>query len=316
VRALVTGANGFVGRRLVRRLAEDGHDVCAGSGPEPHGAAAPEASRTGAIRWLSLDVTAQESVDAFLCQGCDALVHLAGMASAREANQDPARAWLVNALGTARVASGLAAAKRAGRCDPLLVISSSAEVYMPRVNHRHRETDPVGPATPYAGSKLGAELVGTSAWRDAGLRVVVARPFPHVGAGQAPTFWVAKRARVLLEAKRRGAPAVTVGDLSAVRDFLHVDDVVDAYVRLLEAGAPGEVYNIASGNPVTLETVHSTLESLIGVRPVREQDAAEIRTDARPYHVGDASKLRSATGWAPRRSLDDALREVVDAQAD
>jgi len=65
-----------------------------------------------------------------------------------------------------------------------------------------------------------------------------------------------------------------------------------------------------------LETVHSTLESLIGVRPVREQDAAEIRTDARPYHVGDASKLRSATGWAPRRSLDDALREVVDAQAD
>src|SRR5207247_4339341 len=99
-----------------------------------------------------------------------------------------------------------------------------------------------------AGSKLGAELVGTSAWRDAGLRVVVARPFPHVGAGQAPTFWVAKRARVLLEAKRRGAPAVTVGDLSAVRDFLHVDDVVDAYVRLPEAGAPGDSPDHDAGN--------------------------------------------------------------------
>ena len=313
MRVLVTGANGFVGRRVVQRLVDEGHDVYAGSGPGP----APETPVGAAgARWVPLDVTSRESVAAFLCEGCDAVLHLAGMASAKEANHEPARAWLINAVGTAELAAGLGEAKRAGRCDPLLLISSSAEVYMPRVNHQHRETDPVGPVTPYAATKLGAELAGMTAWRGAGLRVVVARPFPHVGAGQTTKFWVIKRARVLLDAKQRGAPAITVGDLGAVRDFLHVDDVVDAYLLLLRGGVPGEVYNIASGQAITLEAVQAKLETLIGIHPVRERDTAEVRTDARPYHVGDAAKLRAATGWTPRRSLDDALRDVIDAQAD
>jgi GDP-4-dehydro-6-deoxy-D-mannose reductase len=146
--------------------------------------------------------------------------------------------------------------------------------------------------------------------------VLVARPFPHTGPGQTARFWVPRRARVLLEAKRRGAPAVAVGDLAAVRDFLHVDDVVEAYLALLAAGAPGEIYNIASGRAVTLGELHAKLEALIGIHPIREHDAAEARPDARPYHVGDATKLRAATGWVPRRSLDEALQGVVDAQTD
>ena len=153
-------------------------------------------------------------------------------------------------------------------------------------------------------------------WRDVGLRVVVARPFPHIGRGQAPHFWVVRRCRVLLDAKRTGAPAVAVGDLSPVRDFLHVDDVVEAYVALLGKGEAGETYNIASGCGVTLETVHAKLEQLIGVHPLHEHDAREARPVASAYLVGDAAKLRRATGWAPQRSLDDTLKEVVDAQAD
>src|SRR2546427_8629068 len=135
-------------------------------------------------------------------------------------------------------------------------------------------------------------------------------------SGQTTKFWVPKQARVLLDAKRRGAPAITVGDLGAVRDFLHVDDVVDAYLLLLRAGVPGEVYNIASGQAITLEALQAKLETLIGIHPVRERDTAEVRTDARAYPGGDAAKLRAATGWTPRRSLDDALRDVIDAQAD
>ncbi len=315
MRVLVTGANGFVGRRLVQRLAADGHEVGAGCGPAPGPDGPADAPRGAAVRWMPLDVTAPDSVDAFLRDPCDAVVHLAGIASAQEANGDPAKAWRVNAIGTAQVALRLAEAKQAGRSDPLLLISSSAEVYMPRVKHRHTETDPVGPGTPYAASKLGAELAGLAAGRR-GLRVIVARPFPHIGAGQTARFWVARRVRVLLDARRRGAPAITVGDLSPVRDFLHVEDVVEAYVQLLRAGVPGEVYNIASGHPITLEALHTQLEAVIGVHPVREQDTAEMRTDARPYHVGDSAKLAATTGWVPRRSLEDALREVVDAQAD
>jgi GDP-4-dehydro-6-deoxy-D-mannose reductase len=187
-------------------------------------------------------------------------------------------------------------------------------VYTPANGRPHRETDPVGPATPYAASKLGAELATLGIGRSMGLRVVVARPFPHLGRGQALDFWVPRRCRVLIEAKRRGVAAVTVGELSAVRDFLHVDDVVDAYIALLTHGQPGEIYNIASGCAVTLGTVHRVLEDLIGIHPLHEQDAAELRPDARPYLVGDPTKLRDATGWASRRSLEETLKEVVDAQ--
>ena len=317
MKALVTGANGFVGSRMVRRLREAGHDVRAA-----YGADAPSPVRdasgggSGTVRWVPLDVTDPSSVAAFVSEECDVLVHLAGMALVRHANAEPAAAWAVNAEGAAQVALALADARRASGSDPLLLVVSSAEVYGPANGRPHRETDPVGPASSYAASKLGAELAALQTWRSTGLRVVVARPFPHIGRGQAAAFWVPRRCRILLEAKRRQAPVVAVGDLTPVRDFLHVDDVVGAYMALLTHGQAGEIYNVASGCGVTLEAVHAKLEELIGVHPRHERDPDETRPDARPYLVGDASKLRRATGWEPRRSLEEALKEMVDAQAD
>ena len=314
MKVLVTGANGFVGSRMVKRLSAAGHDVCAGYGADFPGPVRDAADgKTATVRWVPIDITDRSTLAAFVGDGCDAFVHLAGMASVRQANANPAMAWAVNAQGAAHVAQALAESRAAG-ADPLLLVISSAEVYAPASDHAHRETDPVGPVSSYAASKLGAELAALQTWRSGGLRAVVARPFPHIGRGQAADFWVARRCRVLVEAKRRGAPAVTVGELSAVRDFLHVDDVVDAYMTLLTHGEAGEIYNIASGCAVTLEAVHAKLEDLIGVHPLHEKDSGEMRPDARPYLVGDASKLRKATGWAPRRSLDETLKEVVDAQ--
>lgn len=317
MRVLVTGANGFVGSRLVKRLLDAGHEVRGGCGADrPTPSSEPEAAGEGRLHWMPLDVRDPQAVGAFVDGGCDALVHLAGIASVRQANATPDAAWAVNALGTATIAIALAAARRGTGSDPVLLVVSSAEVYRPGANRPYRESDPVGPGAPYAASKLGAELAALQTWRGTGLRVVVARPFPHIGRGQTPDFWVSRRCRALLDAKRRGVRTVAVGELTAVRDFLHVDDVVEAYVALLSKGEAGEVYNIASGQPVTLEQVHATLERLIDVHPVHETDAREIRADASPYLVGDASKVRRGTGWTPRRSLEDALKEVVDAQAD
>jgi len=299
----------------VARLCADGHAVVAARGPDGAGGAAPGPGGPTGVTWVSLDVTDDDSVRACLTPPCDAVVHLAGLALASEANEHPARAWQVNAEGTARVAWHLADVATARRAAPLLLVASSAEVYVPRADRPYVESDPVAPVTGYAASKLAVELASWQVWRTAGLRVIVARAFPHTGAGQDPRFWIPARARILCHAKRSNAPAVNVGDLSAVRDFLHVDDVVDAYVRLLTRGVVGETYNIASGQAVTLEQIHTRLEQLLGIRVVREVDASQVRRDARPYLVGDASKLRTATGWAPRRSLDDLLRDVLDAQA-
>ncbi|HEY3280537.1 MAG TPA: NAD(P)-dependent oxidoreductase [Gemmatimonadales bacterium] len=302
MKVLVTGANGFVGRAAVARLAADGHTVVAAHGP-------------GANGGMSLDVTSDASVRGAFGAPVDAVIHLAAVASTKDARERPALAWAVNAEGTARVARLLAEAAARWRTAPRLLVVSSAEVYAPSTTP-HREDDAVGPTAPYNASKLGGELAALHTFRSQGLSVVVARPFPHIGPGQDPRYWVAGKCRILRDAKRHGWPVVPVGDLTAVRDFLHVADVVDAYVRLLERGAPGEVYNVASGQAVSLEEVQTCVERLLEFHPKREHDASHARPDARPVLVGDATRLRAATGWSPRHSLEDTLREVLDAQTD
>ena len=112
-----------------------------------------------------------------------------------------------------------------------------------------------------------------------------------------------------------GAPAVTVGNLDATREFMHVDDVVDAYCRLIEKGRGGEIYNVASGQAVRLREVFEWLVAAAGHRVIPEVDAALLRPVDVRYSVGDGSKLAKATGWSARRTLEETLTEVMDAQA-
>ncbi|HEX4575258.1 MAG TPA: GDP-mannose 4,6-dehydratase [Gemmatimonadales bacterium] len=322
MKVLVTGADGFVGPWLVRRLLADGRDVFGAVRPAPPagqsaaGAGALTPAEHDAVRWLPLELTDDASVRRCLDFPYDAVVHLAAVASRRDAVLDPGYAWTVNAVGTARIAHVLAEAKRAGRADPVVLVVSTAEVYgagppVPRV-----ETDPVAPVSPYAASKAGAEQAALEAWRRVGLRVTVARPFAHTGPGQDARFVVPAFAERLRIAKRAGAPVVKVGNLEPVREFLHVADVVDAYARLLAKASAGEVYNIASGAATTLEAVFWKLAAMVGIHPIPEADPELLRAADIPYLVGDATKLRGATGWTPRHALDDTLRDVLDAQAD
>jgi GDP-4-dehydro-6-deoxy-D-mannose reductase len=308
VKVLVTGANGFVGRSVVQRLLADGDTVIAANGP---GASSGPAGKN--VTSVLLDVTNEMSVRACLQTPVDAVIHLAAIALSKAADQDPMRAWVTNAGGTAKLAAGLAKASAGWKTQPVFLLASTAEVYSWR-ERPIKEEDPIQPSTPYGSSKLGAELAAEQASRCCGLKVIIARPFPHSGAGQDPSFWIPGRCKMLREVKHHGWPAVPVGDLTAVRDFLHVDDVADAYALLLQRGTPGEVYNIASGREVTLEEIHTRLEQLLEIAPKREVDGSQVRREARPYLVGDSGKLRTATGWSPRRSLDDILRDVLDAQ--
>src|SRR3989440_46617 len=220
-------------------------------------------------RWtpcMPIELTDAESVRRSVDLPYDAVVHLAAISSGVDATRDSGFAWTVNAAGTARVVQVLAHAKRAGRADPVVLVVSTGEVYGVCADQRpRRETDPVAPTSPYAASKAGAELAALEAWRRAGLRVVVARAFAHTGPGQDARFVVPAFAERLRFAKRVGAPVVKVGNLEPVREFLHVRDVVDAYVRLLVRGHAGETYNVASGEGISLERLFDRLAGLIGV---------------------------------------------------
>ena len=318
MKVLVTGADGFVGRHLVRRLLQSGDQVAAACRP---GGPAVEWTRGGAAPGtpdiLPFEITDDESVRSALAWRPDAIAHLAAVASTRAANHDPGTAWAVNAGGTARVLAGAAGLRERGLADPLVLVVSTGEVYgmaarpIPRV-----ETDALLPLSPYAASKLGAEVASLAEWRRTGLRVVIARPFPHTGAGQTTQYVAPALAERLLEARRTGATTVPTGNLDPVRDLLDVHDVVEAYCVLLRGGEPGEAYNIARGEGLSVAELFERLAQLIGVRARAEPDPGLRRASDIPHLVGDSTKLRRATGWAPSISLEQTLRRLVDAEAD
>src|SRR5207253_2833417 len=228
-KVLVTGADGFVGRWLIRRLLGDGREVYGAVRPGQSPAPVPPAAdltpaERQAVRWLPLELLDAESVRKVVDLPYDAVVHLAAISSGTEATRDPGYAWTVNAAGTARV--------------------------------------------------------------------IVARAFAHTGPGQDTRFVVPAFAERLRFAKRVQAPVVKVGNLEPVREFLHVRDVVDAYARLLVRGQPGETYNVASGQGISLEEVFFRLADLIGARPIPEADPELVRGGDIFHLVGDAAKLR------------------------
>jgi GDP-4-dehydro-6-deoxy-D-mannose reductase len=310
VKVLVTGADGFVGGWLVRALLGAGHTVGGTRGPDGGPSRVLTPDQQARIDWRPLDLRAPESVRAAVQGSWDAVVHLAAVASGGEARRDPGLAWNVNAAGTARLAEALLEA------NPLLLLVSTGEVYGQGSGVPRREADPVAPCSPYAASKAGAELAAQEAARRAGFRVVVARPFPHTGPGQDGRFVLPALAARLKLAHRIGAPAINTGNLEPVRDLLDVRDVATAYLALLSDGRDGETYNIASGQGHRLADLLSRMQRLLGSRVLAEYDPALARRSDILHLVGDASRLRAATGWMPRIPLDQTLQDLLDAQTD
>ena len=172
------------------------------------------------------------------------------------------------------------------------------------------EQTPLRPRSPYARSKAAAELLGQSA-AARGLDVVRIRAFSHTGPGQSDHFVVSSFARQVADIRRgRQDPVLRVGNLESVRDFLHVQDVLDAYLALLDPELPADVYNVASEHAVSIQQVLDQLIAMAEISPDIETDPERWRPTDRL--VGDASKLRALTGWKPRISLEAILRELYE----
>ena len=290
MRALITGGNGFVGHHLAAHLKAQGDEVVAID--------------------MEVDVTDPAAVAQAVTEAApEVIYHLAALSHVGDSWSDPSKVLSVNVIGTANV---LAAARQIDG-DPLTIVISSAEVYgivapgeLPLT-----ELSEVRPASPYAASKAAAEQVALQATRGFGQRVIVVRPFNHVGPGQPPVFAVPALAKRIVDAMAEGRTSLSVGTLTTRRDFTDVRDVVAAYRLLATRGTSGEVYDVCSGVDVEIAEIADRLLALAGTSLTLETDPSLIRPVDIPVLRGDATKLIEATGWAPVIPLDVTLADVL-----
>ena len=298
MKALITGGSGFAGRYLAAHCAEQGDDVVSIDRSGEH----------------SVDITDRDATHAaFAHHEPEVVYHLAALSHVGDSWSDPSAVYRANIEGTAHV---LDAARSVG--VRRVVVVGSAEEYG-RVEARDlplREDAPLRPTTPYGVSKIAASYVALQAQLAYGLDVIRVRAFSHTGPGQSDRFLVPALAARIAAAEREQRDEIRAGSLDPVRDLSDVRDVVRAYRLLATEGAAGEVYNVCSGVGVAVREIADHLLAAAG-RPLRiTVDPELVRPIEVPRLVGDAGRLRAATGWEPAIPLDQTLADVLeDARA-
>lgn len=291
---LVTGAAGFAGSHLMRELEMGEGDAAVDvtdDFPAPAGVRkvawrlpSPHPDELGEFRYI---------------------VHLAAISSVSRTLHDIHRAFEVNLMGTISVLEYAAA-----RCPGArILLVSSAEVYRP--SHRPMKEDwKIGPINPYGSSKASAEITAFQIAGNHGLDLVVARPFPHMGPGQSGNFALPSFCRRIITAGREGAGSIKVGNLSPVRDYLYVSDVVRAYRCILGGGSSGSVYNVCTGTGCSMADMVRMLMDIAGVSLELEADPDLFRPLDVKFQVGDPSRIRSQLGWSPEVDRIESMRRL------
>jgi GDP-4-dehydro-6-deoxy-D-mannose reductase len=290
-RILVTGLSGFVGKTLSAMQAEFG---------------------VTAVSLHDADITDVSSLNSALVEAPDAVIHLAAQSFVPQAFADPKGTFEVNFIGTYHL---LVRLKEIGFRGAFLLVSSG-DVYgavpeseLPISESRHPQ-----PRNPYAVSKLAAEALCRQ-WSacEPDWRIMIARPFNHIGPGQSERFVISGIARqiALIRAGQQQAE-IDVGDIDVTRDFLDVADVIRAYFALLERGVSGETYNVCSGRDSSIRTLLERLLTLSGTKADICQDRSRFRPAEQRRVVGSCDKLTDTTGWRPSVPLDTSLTRILN----
>jgi UDP-glucose 4-epimerase len=301
---LVTGAAGFIGSHVCRRLVADGVDVVA---LDDLSAGSLEALEpVPEVRFVQADLR-DESAVADAARGCRAIVHLGAKRSVPFSMEHPGLVTDVNVRGTLNV---LLAARDAGA---VAVAASSSSVYGDQETFPLVESMTPRPMSPYAASKLALEVYCAAMGRAYGVRAIALRYFNAYGPGQDPESEYAAVVPRFVTACLTGGTAVVHGDGGQSRDFTFIDDVVEA--NLLAARAPeaafGAVYNVGGGRAPT--SVGRVLE-IVAAECGAEPDV--VHEPARPGDIrrseADITAARSAFGYRPEVSIEQGLRLTVD----
>jgi len=304
----ITGATGFVGSYLSQMLKSAAHAIYGTCYPER-----PEdCDQTVADKIYYQDIRDAKGLSALIEEiRPDWVFHLAAVSSVRRSWDKREETFDINLSGTYHLFEAIRQYSPQAR---ILYVSSS-DVYgvLAPVKKALSEDDAIEPINPYAFTKISGELLSRFYSRIEGLDIVLARPFPHTGPGQSADFvcpdWALQIAQI---EKGDREPVMTVGNTQVQRDFLDVRDVVRAYVRLMEKGQKGEVYNICTGRAIALKDVLDMLMSFTSSVIDIRVDPQKLRKTDIPLLVGDNQKIQNTTSWKPKIPIKQTLMDLLE----
>lgn len=303
MKALVLGANGFVGRYLTRLLAERKYEVMGTFHKN-----LPDKTQAGFMHWVQLDICHDADVLHLITDyQPEEIYHLAAVAvsTGREAELY----FRVNFFGTLNVLKAIRECSSSARI--LFVGTASAYGKVNPGDLPIREEQPLRPFNHYTASKAAAESAAY-AYASEGLYVILARPFNHTGPGQSTDYVCSRLAKQIAAiAAAQQEPVIEAGNLDVARDFTDVRDVVRAYWLLLQKGRPGEAYNVCSEKAYSIKEIVAMLGNAIGLK-VRVKTREELkRINDVSLLIGSKRKISHVTGWEPIIPIERTLSDTV-----
>jgi len=317
MKALITGITGFVGSHLAEYIL-DHH---------------PEVEVSGLIRWRSPRQNIETITDKIvLNQGNlqdfpslmsilaehkpDIIFHLAAQSYVDFSFVAPIDTLETNVVGTCNLLEATKQLKDSDGYDPVIHICSSSEVYgqVKEDEVPITENNPLRPASPYAVSKVGEDMLALQYWLSWQIRTIRTRMFTHTGPRRGDVFVVSNFARQIASMEAGLVePVVKVGNLDSVRTFSDVRDAVRAYWLVAERCEPGEVYNIGG---IETMTIRRMLEKLLEISTLKnieiKVDPARLRPSDVTLQIPSVDKFHQATGWKPEISFEKTLKDTLE----
>ncbi|MFN6549144.1 GDP-mannose 4,6-dehydratase [Mycolicibacterium septicum] len=306
MRTLVTGAAGFIGSTLVDRLLADGHSVV-GLDDLSTGRAdnLSNADNSDKFEFVKADIVDADLLGLLKDTQPEVIFHLAAQISVKRSVDDPQLDSTVNVVGVVRLAE---AARQAG-VRKVVHTSSGGSVYGTPPSYPTGEDAPTNPASPYAASKVAGEvyfnmfrnLYNLDCSHIAPANVYGPRQDPHGEAGVVAIF-----AQALLA----GRPTKIFGDGSDTRDYVFVDDVVDAFVKASGSDGGGQRFNVGTGVETSTREMHTAIALAVGAADEPEMHPPRLG-DLRRSQL-DIRRARDVLGWRPQVDLAAGIPRTVE----